>query len=243
MSANPSTLAERIRAVRRRIAAAAAEHHRDPANITLIAASKGRSVPELQAAVAEGLTSFGENHWQEAGPKLAALAEAHLQWHFIGPVQSNKSRGIGAAFATLHSLDSEKLAGRLATQRPTELPRLRVLVQVNISREDTKRGVLPEATERLVAAVLTHERLHLCGLMAIPRPGRDGAGRAPFAELRRLRDDLQRQFSVALPELSMGMSGDLEDAIAEGATMVRVGTAIFGPRPGVPEHGKNPGPG
>lgn len=233
MSDSPDSLAGRLCAIRRQIAEAAAESRRSPEDIQLIAATKTRPVRELKAVAALGLTAFGENQWQEAKDKMAELGENDFEWHFIGPLQSNKTRPVSAAFDVVHSLDSEKTAGRLAGQRPAAKPPLRVLLQVNISREPNKRGVLPEEAEQLLAAVSQYENLQPEGLMAIPRRTEDEAAkRAPFARLRQLRDQLQERLLVPLPELSMGMSGDLAAAVAEGATMVRVGTALFGPRQG-----------
>ena len=235
-----ATLDERLRAVRQRMTVAATNHHRDPADIRLIAASKRRSTADVQEAAHLGLTCFGESHWQEAELKIRALnrSDLCLEWHFIGPIQSNKTRQISGLFDMVHSLDTEKTARRLAEQRPDHRSPLRVLVQINISQEPSKRGVALEDADQLVETILNYDRLRLCGLMAIPSPEKhEAVRREAFARLRCLRDRLQQSFAVDLPELSMGMSADLEAAIAEGSTIVRIGTALFGPRPGTDQVG------
>jgi pyridoxal phosphate enzyme (YggS family) len=174
---------------------------------------------------------FGESYVQEALPKIAALSGQGFEWHFIGALQANKTQKVSAHFHWVHSLDSPGVARRLNAQRPPELPPLAVCIQVNIDREITKAGVAPEDARNLVEVVAELPRLHLRGLMAVPAP-RQGfeAQRAPFRALRAVRDRLQASVGIALDTLSMGMSDDLEAAVAEGATLVRIGTAIFGPR-------------
>ncbi len=220
-------------AVRERIAAAARAAGRDPAEITLLAVSKTVAAPRVAALAALGQTDFGENYVQEGVAKITALRPAHpgLRWHFIGPLQSNKTREVAAYFDWVHSIDRLKIAQRLSEQRPPDLPPLQVCVQVNVDGEASKSGVSPEQAGDLAAAVARLPRLALRGLMAIPAP-REGlaAQREPFARLRGLRDAIAAQHGLALPVLSMGMSADLEAAILEGATLVRVGTALFGAR-------------
>ena len=224
-----STIAERLTQVRLRIAQAAMAAGRDPASIRLLAVSKTRPVTDLEAALAAGQTTFGESYLQDALPKIAAIGE-RAEWHFIGPIQSNKTRQIAGHFAWVHSVDRLKIAQRLSEQRPPELAPLNVCLQVNTSGENTKGGVSPEETATLAAAVAALPHLRLRGLMTIPAHTQDvRQQRQPFALLRRLQEQLNAN-GFELDTLSMGMSNDLEAAIAEGATLVRIGTAIFGPR-------------
>ena len=233
-----STIPANLQAVRERIAQAARACGRDPGTVELIAVSKTFPAAAVAAAAAAGQRAFGENYLQEALTKQAGLAAAGatagtaaLEWHFIGPIQSNKTGAIAAHFDWVHSVDRLKVAERLAQQRPAGRAALQVCIQVNVSGEASKSGVAPAELAGLARAVVTLPGLRLRGLMAIPEPTDDPARqRAAFARLRALADDL-RAAGVALDHLSMGMSGDLEAAIAEGATMVRVGTAIFGARP------------
>lgn len=223
-------IAESLAAVRARIAAACAAAGRPPDDVALLAVSKAFGVDAIRAALAAGQRDFGENYLQEALPKIAALPRADLCWHFIGPIQSNKTAEIARHFDWVHSVDREKVARRLAEQRPAELPPLQVCVQVNISGEASKSGVAPEGAAALCRAVVALPRLRLRGLMAIPAPGKSGDGpRAAYRHLRELLEALRRE-GFELDTLSAGMSDDLEAAIAEGATRVRVGTAIFGTR-------------
>jgi pyridoxal phosphate enzyme (YggS family) len=225
-----STIAERLTQVRLRIAQAAMAAGRDPASIRLLAVSKTRPTTDLEAALAAGQTAFGESYLQDALPKITAIGD-RAEWHFIGPIQSNKTRQIAGHFAWVHSVDRLKIAQRLSEQRPLELPPLNVCLQVNTSGENTKGGVSPEETETLAAAVATLPHLQLRGLMTIPAYTPDVEQQhQPFALLRRLQEQLNAN-GFELDTLSMGMSNDLEAAIAEGATLVRIGTAIFGPRP------------
>jgi len=192
--------------------------------------SKTRPAGDIRAAWACGLDSFGESYLQEALPKMAQLADLPLTWHFIGPVQSNKTRGIAEHFHWVHSIDRIRVATRLSEQRPATLPPLQVCLQVNVSGEQSKSGVPCGKTAALAAEVATLPGLSLRGLMAIPAPTPDSvAQRQAFARLKRLFDQL-RCTLPQLDTLSMGMSDDLEAAIAEGATLVRVGSAIFGNR-------------
>ncbi len=230
-------IAERLLEIRARIAAAARACHA-AAQVTLVAVSKTRTPAELAAAADAGVTDFGENYLAEAQPKLDALADRSLTWHFIGAVQSNKTRAIAERFDWVHSVDRLRIAQRLAARRPPERGPLNVCVQVNIDAEDSKAGVSIEALPELLGAMLELEGLRVQGLMAIPRARADSAAqREVFARLRRLRDAQAERLGVPLPVLSMGMSADFEAAIAEGATHVRIGSAIFGPRTAVPTAG------
>ncbi len=221
-----------------RIARAAARAGRDPSAITLLAVSKAQSAAAVAEAARAGQNAFGENYAQEALDKMQSVTEflgdtraRALEWHFVGPLQSNKTRIVAERFAWVHSLERAKIAQRLSDQRPAELSPLAVLIQVNISGESSKSGIAPQAAEALVGEVSRLPRLHLRGLMAVPEPTDDASRqRSGFAALRALFERLRSQ-GFALDSLSMGMSADLEAAIAEGATIVRVGTAIFGERP------------
>ncbi|MEJ2760447.1 MAG: YggS family pyridoxal phosphate-dependent enzyme [Gammaproteobacteria bacterium] len=222
-------IAERLENVHVRIRAAERRFGRDPGAVSLVAVSKTRTAAEIEAAADCGQEDFGENYVQEAQAKMADCRPG-LIWHFIGPVQSNKTRDIAARFAWVHSLDRGKIARRLDAARPDALPPLNVCIQVNISGEDSKAGVAPGDAAALAVAVTSMPRLRLRGLMAMPAPCPDfEAQRAAFRRLRGLLEDLRRN-GHELDTLSMGTSLDMEAAIAEGATMVRIGTAIFGPR-------------
>lgn len=213
------------------MAAAAARAGRDPRDIRLLAVSKMQPVPALEAAWSSGQSDFGENYLQEALPKITAFTGRPVTWHFIGALQSNKSREVATHFQWMHTVDRDGIARRLSEQRPDALPPLQLCLQVNVSGESSKGGVVPERVATLADAVAAFPRLALRGLMAIPAPARDfEAQRAPFRVMRELLDDLKRR-GHAVDTLSMGMTDDLEAAIAEGATVVRVGTAIFGKRP------------
>lgn len=222
----------RLRAVRARIEAAARQAGRDPAGIRLLAVSKTFDAAAVRDMAACGQRAFGENYVQEAQAKMAMLADLPLEWHFIGPIQSNKTRPIAERFAWAHSLDRAKLAERLSAQRPAHLPPLQVCIEVNVSGEASKRGVAPADLPALAAQVACLPGLALRGLMAIPAPEADPAAqRAAFRRVRAAFDDLIAR-GHALDTLSMGMSADLEAAIPEGATIVRIGTALFGERTG-----------
>lgn len=218
--------------VKERIYSACQRFGRDPAEITLVAVSKLQPLEAVQAAAAAGCRDFGENFVQEALPKIEALAGSGVRWHFIGHLQSNKTRDAATHFDWVHTVDREKIARRLSAQRPPGLPPLNVCIQVHLGGEDTKSGVEPDAARGLAEAVAGLPRLRLRGLMTLPPPEQDlDAQRRWFARLARLRDAL-REAGFDLDTLSMGMSADLEAAIAEGATLVRIGTAVFGERPG-----------
>ncbi|MCL6556699.1 MAG: YggS family pyridoxal phosphate-dependent enzyme [Burkholderiales bacterium] len=225
-----TTIQTALQGVRRRIEKAAAECGRDPATITLLAVSKTFGADAIRAAYACGQRAFGESYVKEALAKMAALNDLAIEWHFIGPVQSNKTRPIAEHFAWVHSVDREKIARRLAEQRPASLPPLNVCVQVNVSGEAAKSGVAPEAVAPLARFIATLPRLRLRGLMTIPEATPDVTLlRRRFRLLRELKDALGRE-GLELDTLSMGMSQDLEAAVCEGATLVRVGSAIFGER-------------
>jgi hypothetical protein len=231
------TIPANLHVVNARIAAACVVARRNSATVTLLAVSKSRPASAVRAAAAAGQRAFGESYVQEALAKQAELADLALEWHFIGPLQSNKTRPVAEHFAWVHSVERLKIAERLAAQRPPGLPPLNVCVQVNVSGEASKSGCAPAAAPALCRAIATLPRLRLRGLMAIPEPTRESAladstTRRRFAMLRELRDALnaERAEGVALDTLSMGMSDDMETAIMEGATIVRVGTALFGER-------------
>lgn len=219
-----------MQVVRARIAAAAAAAGRAPGDVALLAVSKAFAAGEVRAAYATGQCEFGENYVQEAMEKIAALSVLPLIWHFIGPIQSNKTRAIAEHFDWVHSVASEKIAQRLAQARPQELGPLDICLQVNVSGETSKSGVAPRDVRPLAEAVRSLPRLRLRGLMAVPEPSDDiELQRRRFRGLRLLLEQLNAA-GFGLDILSMGMSQDLEPAIMEGATIVRVGTAIFGER-------------
>lgn len=224
------TIADNLQAVRTRIAQAATAANRLPQSVQLLAVSKTFSAAEIEQAWHAGQRAFGENFVQEGVTKITALSALAIEWHFIGPLQSNKTRPVAEHFAWVHSIEREKIARRLNDARPPQLPPLNVLIQVNVSGELSKSGVAPGEELALAAAIRDMPRLRLRGLMAIPEPTTDPAlQRERFARLRGLLDDLRENHPEA-DTLSMGMSADLEAAIAEGSTLVRVGTAIFGNR-------------
>ncbi len=223
-------MVQRLSQVKDRLARAERSAGRIAGSVRLLAVSKGHEAEAVRQVLEAGQVEFGENYLQEALDKIAALDDERITWHFIGPIQSNKTRDIAARFHWVQSVDREKIARRLSDQRPAEMAPLNVLVQVNISGEASKSGVTPEQTADLCRAVDALPRLRLRGLMAIPEHSDDAAVQARnFGALRALYERL-REDGLGLDTLSMGMSGDLEAAVAEGATMVRIGTAIFGPR-------------
>jgi pyridoxal phosphate enzyme (YggS family) len=225
-----ATIENNLQAVKQRIASACAGAGRSADEVLLVAVTKTFPPEAVREAARAGQRDFGENYVQEALSKIESLADSRLVWHFIGPIQSNKTRAIAEAFHWAHSVDREKVAVRLSQARPAHLPALQVCIEVNVSGEQTKSGVAPDALGALARTVDALPRLKLRGLMAIPEPTADlGLARRRFRLVRELRDELNRG-GLALDTLSMGMSADLETAISEGATMVRVGTAIFGAR-------------
>ncbi len=225
-----TTIAYRLQAVRDRIEAASAAADRLPDTVRLIAVSKTFPVQAVREACQAGQHAFGENYLQEAKSKIEAVSDLPLEWHFIGPLQSNKTRSVAGMFSWVHTVDRLKLAERLSAARPDQLPPLQVCIQVNVSSEQSKHGCRPQDAFELADAVACLPRLRLRGLMTIAELTPDTAlQRERFATLRRLKEELVSR-GLALDTLSMGMSDDLESAIAEGATMVRIGRAIFGPR-------------
>jgi pyridoxal phosphate enzyme (YggS family) len=226
-----TSIAANLQAVRARIAAACVAAGRAPGTVQLLAVSKTWPADSVRAAVAAGQRAFGENYVQEAVDKARELDSLGLEWHFIGPLQSNKTRPVAENFAWVHSVDRLKIAERLAAQRPPQLPPLQICVQVNVSGEASKSGCAPEQAIDLAAAVARLPGLCLRGLMAIPEPTEDTARqRRQFAMLRQTLERINAERDGRLDTLSMGMTDDLEAAIMEGATMVRIGTAIFGRR-------------
>ncbi|WP_085605877.1 MULTISPECIES: YggS family pyridoxal phosphate-dependent enzyme [unclassified Pseudomonas] len=222
-----STIADNILQVSSRIQAATQAANRSEDSVQLLAVSKTKPAQALREAYAAGLRDFGENYLQEALGKQLELADLPLIWHFIGPIQSNKTRSIAEHFAWVHSVDRLKIAQRLSEQRPADLPPLNICIQVNVSGEASKSGCTPQDLPALAQAISVLPRLKLRGLMAIPEPTEDRAEQdAAFAAVQKL----QASLDLPLDTLSMGMSHDLESAIAQGATWVRIGTALFGAR-------------
>ena len=227
---NMTTISANLQAVHARIDAAARNSGRNPDDILLLAVSKTWPASDVRAASATGQRAFGENYVQEGVEKVTELAALGLEWHFIGPLQSNKTRSVAEAFDWVHSLDRVKIAERLSEQRPEMRPPLQVCLQVNVSSEATKTGVALADVSALAHQIAALPRLTLRGLMAIPAPVDDYAQqREAFRQLREVFQQLNKD-GLQLDTLSMGMSHDLEAAIAEGATLVRIGTAIFGER-------------
>jgi len=225
-----ASIEAKLQQVRQRIALACAAAQRDVRSVTLLAVSKTFPVTDLREAFDAGQREFGENYVQEALDKIDALAALPIEWHLIGPLQSNKTRVVAERFHWVHSVDRLKIGQRLSQQRPVQLPPLNVCLEVNISGEPSKSGLALEEVADVAHAVAALPRLRLRGLMAIPEPAATfEAQRVPHRRLRELFERLQRD-GLALDTLSIGMSADLEAAIAEGATIVRIGTAIFGAR-------------
>ncbi|MDZ7661809.1 YggS family pyridoxal phosphate-dependent enzyme [Thiohalophilus sp.] len=225
-----NSIVQRLEIVRERITHAEKQAGRPPGSVQLLAVSKTRPVADLRAARAAGQTRFGESYLQDARPKIAALADEAIEWHFIGPVQSNKTREIAEHFAWVHSVERLKIARRLSEQHPADLPPLNVCLQINTSGEASKAGAAPGDAPALARAVADLPHLRLRGLMTIPAPADDfEQQRQPFRRLRELFEQLNAA-GLALDTLSMGMTGDMEAAIAEGSTIVRIGTAVFGAR-------------
>ncbi len=228
------SIAQNLHQVRQAIADAARRAGRDPAGVLLLAVSKTFGADAVIAAADAGQRAFGENYLQEAVDKIAQVRalrpELALDWHFIGPIQSNKTRPVAEHFDWVHAVDREKIARRLSEQRPAHLPPVNICLQVNVSGEASKSGIAPGDLLSLAQAVAALPNLKLRGLMAIPEPADDEpAQRQPFAQLRELQQQL-RSAGINTDTLSMGMSADMAPAIAEGATIVRIGTAIFGKR-------------
>ncbi len=230
-----NAIVSNLQAVRHVIMQAALEAKREPADIELLAVSKTFTPKAIREAYEAGQREFGENYLQEALDKMAALEDLKIVWHFIGPIQSNKTRAITENFAWVHGVDRLKIAQRLSEQRPLDLPPLNICLQVNVSDEESKSGVEPGQLLELAQEVSKLPRLKLRGLMAIPAPADDEANqRKPFAQLRKLSHKIVER-GITLDTLSMGMSHDYVAAIKEGATIIRIGTAIFGAR----DYGEN----
>jgi PLP dependent protein len=228
-----ATIAHNRQQVIERIASACVQAQRSVDSVTLLAVSKTFDATQVREAAAAGQRAFGENYVQEALDKIAALAElrATLEWHLIGPLQSNKTRVVAEAFDWVHSVDRLKIAQRLSEQRPQHLPPLQLCLQVNISGEASKSGLAPDEVGPVATAVARLPRLRLRGLMSIPEPAAElEAQRLPHRRLRELLATINARHGLALDTLSMGMSADLAAAVLEGATIVRVGSAIFGTR-------------
>lgn len=228
-----STIKENIIAVQRRLQQAASDAGRNPADVNLLAVTKTRNSAQISLAMDAGICCFGENYLQEAMDKINQLRDTQLEWHFIGPLQSNKTRQAAENFAWVHAVDRLKIAQRLSSQRPDNMPALNICLQINIDDEASKSGFNQDQAIEVAAAIAQLPKLKLRGLMAIPKPRSTYMEqRQPFAELRALMQQINSALdnSQKLDTLSMGMSADLEAAIAEGATLVRVGTDIFGAR-------------
>jgi len=229
-----SLIATNLQVIQDHINLSAQNAARDAGGISLLAVSKAQSAQAVIDAALAGQRAFGENYEQEAVEKMMQIRtlapDLNIEWHYIGAIQSNKTRSIASHFDWVHSIDRERIARRLSEQRPDDLPPLNVCIQVNVSDEESKSGLVPEDTVRLAEAVRALPRLRLRGLMAIPEPEDDPQKqREPFRQLRLIFDDLNAR-GFNLDTLSMGMTADMDAAIAEGATIVRIGTAIFGAR-------------
>ena len=224
-------LKAKLHNVRSRIESACEKAGRKPSEITILAVSKKHPAARIRQLHQLGLSAFGENYMQEAVEKQVQLADLELEWHFIGPVQSNKTQELAQHFDWVQSADREKVLRRLSAQRPESLPKLNICIQVNIDREEQKAGVLPENLEELAHFTLGLPNLRLRGLMAIPRLG--SADHDPTDSYRQMKDSFLALTDSGIPmdTLSMGMSADLENAIMMGSTMLRIGTDLFGPRP------------
>lgn len=225
-----SAIATRLESVRHQIRDAEKRYLRPADSVQLLAVSKTRPAQDILQALAAGQKRFGESYIQEALEKIEQLKGQSIEWHYIGRIQGNKTRSIAENFDWVHSIEKSKQLRRLNDQRPAHLPRLNICLQVKIDDEESKGGLGPEQAAELVAEMADYPRLHLRGLMTLPAPAETlEAQRRPFRLLRQLRDRLATP-ALPLETLSMGMSNDLEAAIAEGASMVRIGTAVFGPR-------------
>jgi pyridoxal phosphate enzyme (YggS family) len=223
-------ICDHLKAIRLQISDAEHTYKRIDDSVQLLAVSKTKPASAIEEAYTCGQRAFGENYAQELMEKAEALKELDIEWHYIGPLQSNKTRIIAEHADWMHSIDREKIARRISEQRPAHLPPLNICLQVNISGEESKSGVTPEELPALARAISALPGLRLRGLMALPAPSDDPAEqRAAFARVRELFEALQSQ-GLELDTLSMGMTGDLDAAVAEGSTMVRIGTAIFGAR-------------
>lgn len=226
-----SSIADNLVQVRSHIQASALKNKRSAQNVTLLAVSKTQPAENLRIAFNEGQRDFGENYLQEALEKIEALKDLDICWHFIGPLQSNKTRAVAENFHWMHTVDRLKIAKRLSEQRPANLPPLNICIQVNVSDEVSKSGCKPDKLEELATEIVKLPNLCLRGLMAIPKASENSdEQRQAFARMKQLLKQLQLTHD-SVDTLSMGMSGDMDSAISEGATIVRIGTAIFGARP------------
>lgn len=235
-----NSIAERIKEVRNEIARICDQHQREQNSMKLIAVSKTKPAADIASAYHAGQRDFGENYVQEAIAKIMQLSEYDITWHFIGPIQSNKTRDIAEHFAWVHSVDRAKIARRLAEQRPTNMPPLNVLIQVNIDNDQAKAGVSPEDVAELAAVISEFPQLQLRGLMTIPAVQAEPSDSASsFLAMQRLFLELQSQYKQ-VDTLSMGMSADWPYAVAAGATMIRIGTALFGARANTPNNTGDP---
>ena len=231
MLIGPQNSTLHVNHVRSRIRQAATAAGRDPATVTLVAVTKAQTAETIRVAATAGVTDFGENYLQEALAKMDCLTDLKIRWHFIGGIQSNKTRAIAEHFDWVQSIDRLHIARRLSEQRPFHSPPLNLCIQVELVPEPNKGGVEPAAVGQLAAEIAALPRVHLRGLMCVPPPQpSEAAERTVFARLRGLLEELNAG-GHKLDTLSMGMSGDFESAIAEGATLVRIGTALFGSRP------------
>ncbi|PHR64472.1 YggS family pyridoxal phosphate-dependent enzyme [Pseudidiomarina marina] len=235
-----NSIAERIKEVRNEIARVCEQYQRKQNSVKLIAVSKTKPAADIASAYHAGQRDFGENYVQEAIAKIMQLSEYDITWHFIGPIQSNKTRDIAEHFAWVHSVDRAKIARRLAQQRPAEMPPLNVLIQVNIDDDQAKSGVAPEEVAELAAVINDLPQIQLRGLMTIPAvQSEPSASASSFAAMQRLFLELQSQYKQ-VDTLSMGMSADWPYAVAAGATMIRIGTAVFGARVNTPKNTGDP---
>ena len=226
-----SIISESLQKIHHDIIIACQKFHRDPVNIKLVAVTKQQSLIKIEEVMRCGVTDFGENYVQEALPKIQHLAQYPVNWHFIGQIQANKTRMIAEKFAWVHTITSPKIIQRLAMQRPVDLPPLNTCLAINIDHEATKSGISPKAAISLAETILNYPRLQLRGLFVIPKPQKTFMEqRRAFAEVQELRHQIQHVLNIDLDTLSMGMSSDFIAAIAEGTTMIRLGTAIFGAR-------------
>jgi pyridoxal phosphate enzyme (YggS family) len=224
-------LADRLAALHGRMREAAEDASRDPSSVRLLAVTKGQPVGAIEAALSLGLFDIGESRVQEAQAKHAALAAAPARWHMVGHLQRNKARAAAALFDVVQSVDSAATAAALDRHRPPDTPALHVLIEVELTGLPSRSGVAPTDASPLLGELITLKNLEPVGLMTIAPPGSPAAAAECFARLRVLRDQLRDRHAIPLPELSMGMSDDFEIAIANGATLIRIGTALFGERP------------
>ncbi len=230
LHASQNTVTQNIKSLREQIKALEQKYDRKAGSVQLLAVSKTHPIEDIRAAFSVNQTHFGENYLQDALSKINAITEPAIEWHFIGPIQSNKTRQIAQNFHWAHTIDRLKIARRLSEQRDPGLPPLNICIQVNTSGESAKSGIPPEKTLTLVKDIVQLPQLRLRGLMTIPAATDNfELQRKPFHLLHELKAEIEKQ-AIALDTLSMGMSNDMEAAIAEGSTMVRIGTAIFGPR-------------